>query len=47
MRSLAMGALAAAGRRRRGSREGGLACGKLTARGFVNGAVLPSQVHVF
>ena len=40
-----MGALAAAGRKRRGFKEGGLAYGEMTARGFVNSAILPSGVH--
>ena len=47
MRSLTTGALAAAGRKRRGYKEGGLAYGEITARGSFYSAVLPSQVHVF
>jgi len=42
-----MGALAAAGCQRRGFKEVGLAHGEMTARGFVNSAILPSRVHVF
>jgi len=42
-----MGALAAAGRKRRGFKEGGLAHGEITARGFVNSAVLPFRIHIF
>ena len=42
-----MGALAAAGRKSRSFKEGGLAYGELTARGYVNSAILPSRVHVF
>jgi len=41
------GALAAAGRNRCGFKEGGLAYGEMTARGFVNSAILPIRVHVF
>jgi len=40
-----MGALAAAGRMRSGFKDGGLAYGEMTARGFVNSAALPSRVH--
>ena len=47
LRSLAMGALAAAGCKRRGFKEGGLAYGEMTSRGFVNSAALPFRVHVF
>ena len=43
----AMGAPAAAGRKRRGFKEGGLAYGEVTARGPVNSAALPSRVHGF
>ena len=42
-----MGALAAAEHKHRGFKEDGLAYGEMTARGFVNSAVLPSRVHVF
>ena len=42
-----MGALAAAGRKRRGFKEGGLAYGEMTARGLVNSAILPSRIHFF
>ena len=42
-----MGALAAAGRKRLGFKEGGLAYCETTAQGSVNSAILPYQVHVF
>jgi len=41
--SLRTGTLAAAGRKRRGFKEGVLAYGALAARGFVNGATLTSR----
>ena len=36
-----MGALAAVERKRRGFKDGGLACGEMIARGSVNSAILP------
>jgi len=42
-----MGALAVVGRERRDFKEGGLAYGEMTARGFANSAVLPPIKRTF
>ena len=45
--TMGAGALAVAGRKRRGFKEDRLAYGEITSRWFVNRAALPSRVHVF